>query len=88
MAIPSGRFATVDQAARAFVVSRERTLRFVQSCDDDLRAKVTQHPVIGAANCYEMLLMMAAHPYRHAVQIAEIRDALTPPTRARSQAHG
>jgi uncharacterized damage-inducible protein DinB len=85
MALPAGRFTSVDQAARAFVVSREKTLRFVQACTDDLRGKVTTHPVIGVANCYEMLLMMAAHPFRHAGQITEIRASLTPPTRARSQ---
>jgi uncharacterized damage-inducible protein DinB len=77
MAIPAGRFATVGEAARAFVISRERTLRFVQGSKEDLRAKVATHPVIGPANCYEMLLMMAAHPFRHAAQIGEIRDALT-----------
>jgi hypothetical protein len=34
-----------------------------------LRAKVAIHPVLGRVNCYEMLLMMAAHPRRHAEQI-------------------
>jgi uncharacterized damage-inducible protein DinB len=85
-AVPTGRFASVDAAARAFVVSREKTLRFVHDCGDDLRAKVAIHPILGDVNCYEMLLMMSAHPFRHAAQIAEIRESITPPTRARSHA--
>jgi hypothetical protein len=85
-AIPTGRFRSVDTALRAFVVSRGRTLRFVQGCTDDLREKVAQHPILGPVNCYEMLLMMAAHPRRHAAQIAEVRAALTAPPLARSQA--
>jgi hypothetical protein len=84
--IPTGKYGTIDQAARAFVLSREKTLRFVQSCAGDLRSMVTTHPLVGQANCYEILLMMAAHPRRHAEQIAEIRASLTPPTRARSHA--
>jgi hypothetical protein len=37
---------------------------------------MTTHPLIPVVNCYEMLLMMAAHPLRHAKQIEEIRAAL------------
>jgi len=87
-AVPTGRYRTIDAAARAFVVSREKTLFFVQNCSTDLRRKVATHPVVGPANCFEILLMMAAHPRRHAQQIAEIRAALNPPTLARSQARG
>lgn len=87
-AVPTGRFATVNAATRAFVISRERTLRFVDAYTGDLRAKVANHPVIGPVNCYEMLLMMGAHPLRHALQIAEIRAAVETHVLARGQAQG
>jgi uncharacterized damage-inducible protein DinB len=79
---PAGRFATLAQALQHFLDSRERTMQFVESCTADLRARITRHPIIGTVNCQEVLLMMAAHPRRHAEQIAEIRAALQPPPQA------
>lgn len=73
MLIPVGRFATLDEAVRAYRACREQTIRFVESSTGDLRAKMTTHPILGKVNCYETLLMMAAHPRRHAEQITEIR---------------
>jgi ribosomal protein S18 acetylase RimI-like enzyme len=71
--LPAGRYASLAHAVGHFVESRARTIRFVESCEHDLRAQLTTHPIIGRANCYEMLLMMVLHPRRHAKQIAEIR---------------
>jgi hypothetical protein len=53
--IPTGRFATLSDALRHFLESRERTIRFVENCTDDLRAGLTSHPIIGIVNCYEIL---------------------------------
>lgn len=72
--VPTGRFAGVADALRAFLDCRSRTISFVENCAADLRARITTHPIIGTVNCQEMLLMMAAHPERHARQIAEIRQ--------------
>jgi hypothetical protein len=66
----------VTGALEAFLASRQRTVEFVESCQEDLRAKLTTHPIIGPVNCYEMLLMIAVHPHRHAQQIAELRAGL------------
>jgi hypothetical protein len=73
---PSGRYATVAAAVADFELQRERTVRYVESCEEDLRAKLTTHPLLGAVNCYETMLMIALHPKRHAGQIREIREAL------------
>ena len=73
---PSGRFATVAEALNHFLESRARTIEFVETTAADLRMQVTTHPLIPKVNCYEVLLMIAAHPHRHAQQIAEIRAAL------------
>ena len=72
-AIPTGRFHSLADALQHFLAGREQTMRFVEACPDDLRARLTTHPIIGSVNCYEMLLMMAVHPLRHAKQIEEIR---------------
>lgn len=76
---PTGRFATLKEAADHFGASRARTLKFVESCEGDLRARLAHHPLIGTVNCYENLLIMAAHPLRHTQQIREILDVVNPP---------
>lgn len=73
---PRGRFPSLGAALQHFQTTRGQTIQFVDGCSEDLRSRVTTHPILGTVNCYETLLMMAAHPARHAQQIAEIRDAL------------
>ena len=74
---PSGRFNSLQEALSAFDATRAETVRYVDGFGDDLRCWLTEHPVIpGPMNCYEMLLMIAIHPVRHANQIREIRAAL------------
>ena len=73
---PTGRFTTLAGALGRFESARERTIDFVSTCQEDLRCKITSHPLIGSVNCYETLLMIAAHPFRHAKQIEEIKAAL------------
>jgi uncharacterized damage-inducible protein DinB len=68
---PAGRYATLEAATQGFLAGRERTIRFVEQCGEDLRARLTTHPLLGTVNCWETLLMMAAHPGRHAGQIRE-----------------
>ena len=74
---PSGRFATLADAVVHFSATRRRTIEFVTATQEDLRCRLTSHPLIGTANCYEMLLMIAVHPFRHAKQIQEITDQVT-----------
>jgi hypothetical protein len=73
---PQGRFSALADAVQHFLTIRERTIRFVEDCNEDLRCKITSHPIIGTVNCFETLLMIAAHPLRHAKQIEETRAAL------------
>ena len=74
-AVPAGRYGTLAEALAAFEEARTRTVAYVEACDEDLRAKVTTHPILKAVTCHETLLMMAAHPERHAKQVIEIRQA-------------
>jgi DinB superfamily len=73
---PAGRFSTLADAVNGFLASRQQTIRFVENCTEDLRSKLTTHPLIGNVNCYETLLMIAVHPKRHAEQIQEIKATL------------
>ena len=76
VAQPTGRFTTLREALQHFLASRRLTIQFVEHFDDDLRSNVTSHPLVGSVNCYEMLLIMAVHPRRHAEQVKEIQATL------------
>ena len=81
--IPNRQGQTLAQTVEALDAARSETLRWVDEFDGDLRSWLTAHPLITRpVNCYEMLLLMALHPRRHAQQITEIREQLS---RARSQ---
>jgi hypothetical protein len=72
--IPAGRFTSASEALARFESVRAETTRFVESFEDDPRSRLTTHPMVrGPVNCYEMLLMIALHPKRHAQQIAQTR---------------
>jgi hypothetical protein len=73
LALPTGSFATLGEAVAAFDETRAEVISWVQRCEDDPKRLVTDHPMIpGPVTCYEILLMIAAHPGRHAKQIEEI----------------
>ncbi len=74
-ALPRGSFSTLHEALQSFLASRERTIRFVSTNVEDLRSRITSHPLLGTVNCHEILLLMAVHPARHAKQIEEIKAA-------------
>jgi hypothetical protein len=74
---PHGNCGSLVEALERFRAVRAETLWFVEEFESDLRWSLAQHPLITRpVNCYEMLLLMAIHPRRHAEQIAEIRAAL------------
>ena len=72
---PRGRFKTLAVALEAFDATRSDVVRWLDNCGDDLRCLMTDHLLIeGPVTCAEMLIMIAAHPTRHAKQISEIRE--------------
>src|SRR5262249_12715790 len=71
VAVPRGRFSSLEDARDHFVSTRSRTIEVVEACRDDLRGRSSSHPLIGEMNCYELLLILASHPHRHAEQIRE-----------------
>jgi hypothetical protein len=70
---PTGRFSSLSEAIQHFRAGRERTIQFVNANKEDLRSRITLHPLMGTVNCHEILLLMAVHPARHAKQIEEIK---------------
>jgi hypothetical protein len=75
---PRGRFANLQDARRQFEVARQETIGFVEANTEDLRATEVTHPLptFGQVSAYEMLIIIAKHAERHALQIEEVRAAL------------
>lgn len=73
---PSGRYETLELALTRFQEARDRTIAYVEKCEDDLRGRIVHHPV-GDITARECLLLMIEHPRRHSAQIREIATAAT-----------
>jgi hypothetical protein len=70
---PTGAFPTLAAAIHHFLDSRRRSIEFVERNQEDLRSKVTWHPILKQVNCHEMLLSMGLHVLRHVKQIEEMK---------------
>ena len=72
---PRGRFANLDEARMHFESARADTIRFIQDNTENLRATEVTHPLFGDVSLVEMLVIMAKHVERHALQIEEIKNS-------------
>lgn len=70
---PKGRWKTMAEAIAAFENSRANTLAFAETGTKDPRRVEWQHPLFGALDGHQVLLLMAAHAERHTAQIEEIK---------------
>jgi hypothetical protein len=75
-ALPTGRFATLEQALEQFNLRRTRSIEFAQDRCDDLYCLASEHPRFGPMNGVEFLIIIAGHSRRHAAQILEARAGL------------
>ncbi len=74
---PANRFKSWQDALADFDQARAETLHWLEQFNGELRGWRTDHPLIPSpVNCYEILLLIAAHPERHARQVREIRKGL------------
>jgi len=71
--VPSGKFATPEDAAREFTMRRDKTIAYVKSTDDPLRVHVAPSPG-GPMDAYQFLLLLASHSARHTAQIREVQS--------------
>ncbi len=76
---PKAIFPTLPAAFAHFLASRKRTMDFVAANHDDLRTRMTWHPILADANVHEMLISIGVHCLRHINQIEEIKAAVAAP---------
>ena len=70
--VPSGKFATPQDAALEFSARRDKTIAYIKATDDDLRVHVAPGP-LGPMDTYQFLLLLASHSARHTAQIREVQ---------------
>jgi uncharacterized damage-inducible protein DinB len=68
---PTGRWSH-DELFRQFEAARQRTSDFAASTNAALRSYLLPHPFFGEVDCFQWLLMIAAHTVRHRAQIEEL----------------
>ena len=76
IARPTGRFSSLPEAIEGFCQRRRRSVAYVEQYQEDPRNRTTVHRGLGPISCHEMLLALALHPARHALQIREVRKIL------------
>ncbi len=74
--VPTGRFATLQEAVAEFEKFRDRTMQLANDKGVELYSIGATHPRFGEMNGSDVMNLMAAHARRHADQILETREAL------------
>src|SRR5580698_9233836 len=70
---PTGRWATEAELTKAFEDSRNTTMDYIRTTNDDLRDHFFDHQVFGTLDGYQWLLLISAHSARHTEQIEEVK---------------
>jgi len=71
--VPAGKYATPADAAREFTARRDKTIAYVKTTNDELRAHSAAGP-LGPMDGYQFLLLLAAHTARHTAQMQEVQS--------------
>jgi uncharacterized protein YjbI with pentapeptide repeats len=82
---PQGRFASLAEALSAFAAVRDRSVTLARERGDALYSLVAKHPYFGNVNGAELLVLIDAHARRHADQIRDAGEAVTPPRAVRAR---
>ena len=69
---PAGRWATPAALVEEFKLRRDRTIAYLQTTQDALRAHLSGTGA-DAFDAYQMLLMISGHTARHLAQIDEVK---------------
>jgi DinB superfamily len=70
---PKQRWSTPEAIISHFKESRDHSIEYVDTTQDDLRDHFAPHPVLGALDGYQWILLMSAHSERHTEQINEVK---------------
>lgn len=72
---PANKWATKEALIKDFNASRDKTIAWVKSTTEDLRAHATPHPAFGSLDVHQWILLIAGHSQRHTLQIDEVKQS-------------
>jgi len=72
---PANKWATKDALVKDFNAARDRTIEWVKTTPEDLRAHAAPHPLFGPLDTHQWLLLLAGHSSRHTAQIEEVKTS-------------
>ncbi len=71
---PTHQWPSKDDLMAHFKESRDRTIAYVESTQDDLREHFVPHPAFKLMEEYRWILLISAHSHRHTLQIEEVKE--------------
>lgn len=72
---PTNKWATREELVKDFNAARDKTIAWVKSTTEDLRAHASPHPAFGSMDAHQWVLLLAGHSARHTAQIEEVKTA-------------
>jgi hypothetical protein len=72
---PVNRWATREALLKDFNAARAKTIQWLTTTKEDLRAHATPHPAFGPLDLHQWVLLIAGHSARHTAQIEEVKTA-------------
>ena len=70
---PTHQWPSRDDLIAHFKQSRDRTVAYVESTQDNLREHFVPHPAFKLLDGYQWILLISAHSHRHTLQIEEVK---------------
>jgi hypothetical protein len=75
MLVPTHRWPPRAALVEHFRESRDHTLDYIRTTQDDLRDHFFEHPAFKTLDAYQFILTMTAHSQRHTAQLNEVKQA-------------
>jgi uncharacterized damage-inducible protein DinB len=71
--VPSHKWSSHQEMIEQYKKSRDRTIAYIASTQDELRSHFYKNPAYDLLDAYQWLLFMAAHSERHILQLKEVK---------------
>ncbi len=72
---PVNKWATKEALITDFHTARDKSVEWVKTTTEELRAHAAPHPAFGPLDLHQWVLLLAGHSARHTAQIEEVKNA-------------
>lgn len=72
---PTNKWATREALVKDFNAARDKSIAWVKTTTEDLRAHASPHPALGSMDAHQWVLLLAGHSARHTAQIEEVKTS-------------